>query len=390
MQNLLLLSKDTVIAKIINGVLEPLESARLPLFLQRTGDVRAWLESRAIDSHRTHSRLLKKVLRLEHKDNLSTVLSVNAATITDNYWVRPIEDTATRYADIRFEKNLFDNLALTGDINSFDQPPSRTPELTNIGSFEKCWRLISRSVSSKPQTSDSLSGKNDLRAGSACWWMIKSGSQQELFSELLAYRLGTLLKLPVAYYEPAGDFIASRDFTDNGRFDFESAAGIIGDVSDYVKIYDALNAIDPAIAEQYVLMCYFDGLIYNADRHEHNFGVLRDSDTGKSLSLAPFFDHNIALVALGYPKNIKAENDLLIGDFTLLARHIGRPVQVRAFSRAEIQKIIRDIPFELPVTEAVPDPRKFVAEYLLNRQARLLEQNRDILHIRKSPKAREL
>jgi hypothetical protein len=33
------------------------------------------------------SRLLKKALRLDHRDDLATVLAVNAATITNNLWV---------------------------------------------------------------------------------------------------------------------------------------------------------------------------------------------------------------------------------------------------------------------------------------------------------------
>ena len=36
MQDLLLLSKDTPIAKIVNGAVEPIVPARLPLFLRNT------------------------------------------------------------------------------------------------------------------------------------------------------------------------------------------------------------------------------------------------------------------------------------------------------------------------------------------------------------------
>lgn len=66
------------------------------------GDIQAWLESRAVDGHRANSRLLKRALRLERKDDLTTVLAVNAATITDNYWVKPLDDEALRYDDVPF------------------------------------------------------------------------------------------------------------------------------------------------------------------------------------------------------------------------------------------------------------------------------------------------
>ncbi|MDR1158074.1 MAG: hypothetical protein LBK75_07170 [Oscillospiraceae bacterium] len=346
MQDLLLLSKDVPVASIIGEAPEPLLSSRLPLFLRRTGDARAWLESRAVDGHRTNSRLLKRALRLAHKDDLTAVLAVNAATITDNYWVRPLFDDSLRYEDIRFKMNLFDELALTGDVNAFDQPPDRTPELTNTGSFEKCWRLMD-----------------------GTWWMFKAGKQEELFSELLACRLGTLLGFPMAEYEPTGDFIRSRDFTDNARVDFEPARGIIEDESDYVKIYEAFRAVSETVASQYVPMCYFDGLIFNMDRHENNFGVLRDSDTGEVLSLAPFYDHNIALVARGYPH--RAPDDLLIRDFAALMEHIGAPLLLPRLTEEAALALTRNISFTPPATRAVPDPRAFAARYLVQRQAAL-------------------
>jgi hypothetical protein len=40
LQDLLLLSKDEPIARIVGGIVEPIVPARLPLFLQRTGDER--------------------------------------------------------------------------------------------------------------------------------------------------------------------------------------------------------------------------------------------------------------------------------------------------------------------------------------------------------------
>ncbi|MCL2151482.1 MAG: hypothetical protein FWH57_00740 [Oscillospiraceae bacterium] len=356
MLDLLLLSGDTAIAKIMDGHVTPIIPERLPLFLKRTGDARTWLESRAIDGHRTHSRLLKRALRLEHKDDLTTVLSVNAATITDNYWVKPITNTTLQYKDIRFKMNLFDKLALTGDVNSFDQPPSRTPEVTNTGSFEKCWRLENGE-----------------------WWMYKAGKQEELFSELLAFRVGKLLAFPMAQYQSSGDYIKSRDFTDNAHVDFEPAVGIIGDSSDYIKIFVTLLAIDPDVAEKYVLMCYFDGLIYNMDRHENNFGVLRDCNTGRVLSLAPFFDHNISLISNGYPSN--APKDVLITDFTRLMRHIAKPIRVRKISEREFLALAREIPFEPPSTESVPNPRQFTAKYLWQRQTALEEQNQGLIQL---------
>ena len=155
-----LMSEDRVIATVKNGEIVDYDDALLPLYLKRTKYMEGWLSSRAIDAHRTNSRLLKRALRLKTTDDAETALAVNAATVTDRYWFRPEGSTAC-WEDVRFKENYFDTIALRGDPTGFSHRPSRTPELTNTGSFEKCWRLID-----------------------GTWWMYKSGNNNEYFSEL--------------------------------------------------------------------------------------------------------------------------------------------------------------------------------------------------------------
>ena len=191
MQNITgtLMSEDRVIATVKNGVITDADERLLPLYLKRTGNIEGWLASRAIDSHRTNSRLLKRALRLRTADDIATALAVNAATVTDRYWFKP-NGSAAVYEDIRFKENYFAELALRGDPDSFSRKPSRTPELTNTGSFEKCWKLIDGE-----------------------WWMYKSGNKEEYFSELFICKLCEKLGLPTAHYELDGRYIRSKDFT---------------------------------------------------------------------------------------------------------------------------------------------------------------------------------
>ena len=184
MQNITgtLMSEDRVIATVKNGVLTDADERLLPLYLKRTGNIEGWLASRAIDSHRTNSRLLKRALRLRTTDDIATALAVNAATVTDRYWFKP-EGSSAVYEDIRFKENYFAELALRGDPDSFSRKPSRTPELTNTGSFEKCWKLIDGE-----------------------WWMYKSGNKEEYFSELFICKLCEKLGLPTAHYELDGRY----------------------------------------------------------------------------------------------------------------------------------------------------------------------------------------
>ena len=92
-----LLSGDIPIAEIQGGKVIPLDRS-LPLYLAAGGSLEDWLAGRAIDRCRPNSRILKKVLRL-----------------TDS------EDVAA------------------------------TPELVNIGSYEKCWRIESGNCCTKAE-----------------------------------------------------------------------------------------------------------------------------------------------------------------------------------------------------------------------------------------------
>lgn len=296
-----ILSKDTAVAKWQDNNLEVLNKDLLPLYLLKTGNVEKWLETRAIDCHRANSRLLKKALRLTEKDDVSTVLSVNAVTITDNYWIKPL-DSDLVYSDVRFDNDYFANLALTGNYDSFNRvansKTSKTPELTNIGSFEKCWKL---------------------KGGQ--WWMHKKANHDEMFSELFIYMLGIKLGFNMAEYERGNGVIKTKDFTNNATVNFEPAYSLLGDDEDYIKTLEMLKSFCPDAVGDYVRMLFLDTICANPDRHTFNYGVLRDADNGKVLGLAPNFDNNMALVSRGYPKNTTRKNDLLIKLFNELMEY---------------------------------------------------------------------
>lgn len=292
--NFEILSGDTVVAVWKNGKLTVKNEALLPLYLKRVKNAELWLETRAIDSHRANSRLLKKALRLAEKDDVSTVIHVNGATITDNYWIRPIGSDLT-YDDVKFTDDYFSNLALKGNYNSFNRAAnsrrSKTPELTNVGSFEKCWKL------------------RDGR-----WWMYKKATHDEIFSELFVYELGSALGMNMAVYERGDKCIKSLDFTDGASLNFEPASSFMGDNEDYSDVVKALSEICPDAIPDYIRLIFMDTICANPDRHTNNFGLLRDIDRGTFIGLAPNYDNNMALISRGYPSKPKS-GDMLISLF---------------------------------------------------------------------------
>lgn len=318
--NYYIMSDNTITAEWKDDKLVVINKALLPLFLQRISDLNMWLETRAIDSHRANSRLLKKALRLADRDDISTVIQVNAATITDNYWVKPIDSSLT-YEDVKFEDDYFSNLALKGNYDSFNKAAnskrSKTPELTNIGSFEKCWKL--------------RDGK---------WWMYKTANHDELFSELFISKLGKLLGMNMAVYERGNGYIKTLDFTDNASVNFEPASSFMGDNEDYMDVISKLTEICPAAIPDYVKMIFLDTIVANPDRHTNNFGLLRDVNNGNFIGLAPNFDNNMALISRGYPSKPK-QNDLLIKLFNeVLDNHPEYSSFIPSITEADVRKCI--------------------------------------------------
>ena len=317
-QNYEILSGDTLVAVWQNNTLTVQNESLLPLYLKRISNADLWLETRAIDSHRANSRLLKKALRLAEKDDISTVIHVYGATITDNYWIRPIGSDMT-YNDVRFNDDYFSTLALKGTYNSFNRAAnskrSKTPELTNTGSFEKCWKL--------------RDGK---------WWMYKRATHDEAFSELFICELGRVLGMNMATYERGDGCVKSLDFTDGASVNFEPASAFMGDNEEYPDVVKALQNLCPDAIPDYIRLLFMDTLCANPDRHTNNFGLLRDARTGEFIGLAPNYDNNMALISRGYPVKPKA-NDLLI---VLLNDLLDEYPEYRAYLPEVTEEIVRE------------------------------------------------
>lgn len=345
-----IMSEDTVTATVKNGEITEYNEKLVPLYLKRTKDVEGWLASRAIDQHRTNSRLLKKALRLRTADDAQTALAVNAATVTDRYWFRPEGSTAC-YEDIRFKENYFDSLALRGDPDGFSHKPSRTPELTNTGSFEKCWRLI------------------DGR-----WWMYKSGNQNEYFSELFICRLAEKLGFPVAHYEMDNGYIRTRDFTNGARLNFEPLSSLMDNNDDYSDCFAAVSERSKELAKQYLQIVWLDTVCYNMDRHTGNLGFLRDIKSGEIVSMAPNYDNNIALISRGYPKDASRKSDGLIRLFREFlsenneARQMYTEISLPQITEEIIEECLNEVPIEAD--------REYIKAFVLNGQAEI----RDIIY----------
>lgn len=311
-----LMGGNTPVAQIREGEISRiLEPDLLPFHFLYAEDpsLHSWLRHRCLDTGRTNTRFLLRELDLEQADPIQIVLSVNGAAITDHFWIQDSGCHGT-YEQIRFHQDLLAKTALLGSSAGITLPAGyRCAELTNTGRFEKCWHLEN--------------GR---------WWLYKRGFPEHTFSELAVQAIGNYLGLSMASYELANraeisavlncrapaslSAVKTPDFT-SGTLNFEPAAGLGCRKGDAVKNEQLLRHLSPAIADSYRGMVLLDALVFNADRHPYNFGVLRDQATGLPLALAPIFDHNLSLSAAlaDYDRFAAGETDSLYLDWCRLA-----------------------------------------------------------------------
>lgn len=267
-------------------------------------------------------------------------MRVNGSTITDTYWVLQDDEELT-YEKVRFCQNEFDQLALLGDPDSFNRAnqsgllDSRTPELTNIGSFEKCWR------------------REDGH-----WWLYKQGNDLEIFTELFIYELGKILGFDMAHCVAWEKGIKSRDFTDGANINYEPARSLVGDEVDYVFNYNRIKELKPVMTKAYLDILFLDTICFNMDRHTENYGFLRDPKTGEFLKMAPNFDNNIALISRGYPSDLERKNDLFIHDFLELLSVEKIDYQMPVLAKEQIREAMRRV--------AVEVDEDFIVSFILN------------------------
>lgn len=255
-------------------------------------DLDFWLKGRYIDVHRSHSRRLFKALRLKTDADLCDIIDIgHGVSITDNWWIKRKSDTASEYKTLKEFNEEISNIAFYGSpINDFNI--KGYTELGTVGSYEKTWKFINGS-----------------------WYIMKQGNKAELVSEYFAYSFLKEMNVPVAEYSILHsstamgfeqDYIISKDFTDNARYDFEPFCNYFNDNEEYDYIIPRLKQLETdnncsGLAAQYVEMCLYDALLFNVDRHNQNAGFLRDSSSGRIVSLAPCYDYNLAMAATKTP-----------------------------------------------------------------------------------------
>lgn len=341
---------DEEVASFESGKLVWVDESRAPLALKRTGSLLAWLSSRTADDSRPNVRKLKIHLGAEGKDGVSISLINRSRTLTDGYWFKP-KRSKTKFKDVAFNSDAFFSMALNGKLTNPDAKASLTPELTSLGSYEKGWKIIDGE-----------------------WWLYKKGNPMELFSEWFASELAVAIGVPSVFYVVEGDTIRSKNFAT--YYNLELMSGLTGEDDTYQKVFKALSAYGEEICRQYLLLMWFDCLVYNVDRHTENMGLLRDPMSGAVVSLAPNFDDNMCLLAALAELPEQRNHDGMINLFRSYLSSSEKPASIYRgmklpdFDESLILKILEGSKFKID--------KQRIVRFLLEGKAVLAKLQREI------------
>ena len=257
----------------------PSRPALLPMQLLRASaeGFTAWLRERAIDLNNLHHRELMHRL-LGSRDKTTLALRTHMFSISDTFTCFEEGEFIPRQALCDpDEQNAASDFILISSDTSLRRLSGATPNASTDGSFTKTWRY----------------------EGDA-WWLYKLQSTAATRAEVAISQTLRDCGWAAAEYAYAGRYrkrVRSKSFLQPGEFfePYDSFRFRFDDPSDDDgAILGNFASLGPDFERDWrrILLC--DALFFNTDRHMRNFGVIRDSHTGKVLRLAPNFDNNQA------------------------------------------------------------------------------------------------
>ena len=243
------MSGDRVVASIENDMVTVIDKQRCPYFLMNISNIEVWLEDRAFDTTRGHSRSLRRVSNLTAKTDAEIALHFYGATITDNYWIKFTENYNLSYEDVRFKTDQLFQLALSGAASDLNHKPEdiKSPQFTVSGCLEKGWKL-----------------ENDK------WYLYKRSNSIEQFNELFTAAVSKALEIDTVIYEATTSGVRSASFASG--YNFEDMKGIIGErYAEYDYVYDTIkNTFGPEAALDYIKLIYADAVCCTSDTYDIN------------------------------------------------------------------------------------------------------------------------
>ena len=249
-----------------------------------------WWIDRSIPASRSGVR---KALEMMNLPNTKVLLTrCFGLSLSDQYWIKPqsrdISWESVNFFDHDFSEDIGD--VLWGKPLDKDDFDYHSPDNTSDGCLKKRWKIID---------------------GKRC--LLKSGSApflQQPFNEVIASVVMDRLNVPhipytVVFDDDGEPYSICEDFVTRDT-ELVSAWRVMQTMKkdnstsvyrhylnccEMLGVKDIVHAMDQMIVVDYI--------IANEDRHQNNFGLVRDANTLEWLSPAPVFDSGSSL---GYDK----------------------------------------------------------------------------------------
>ena len=257
----------------------------------------SFINSRIIPKNRAFACDILRSYNLTLNDKKGVIDVSKGLSLTDDYWI--VQDE-----NLDFNKyNLFDNefsdvlslVAFTG-YSSKVKGLLSSPELSTNGMLPKTWRRINNQVL--------------LYKGSTSYLgAINTG--MEPYSEYYASQVANALGYNHVKYNLdmwKGQIVSICPLFTSKDISFVPIGlivknGGIKSVFSYIK--------ELGFEKDLSNLLLFDAITANQDRHFGNFGLLRENDTGKYISLAPIFDNGESLLSKALPSDFDTDDTFL-------------------------------------------------------------------------------
>lgn len=244
-----------------------------------------WWRGRAIPASRQGIRRAMQELEVFSPQNLLD--KCFGLSLSDQYWICPANQPLS-WSDINFFTNSFsDDVGniLFGKSVSSNRISLLSPDNTSDGWLKKKWSI--------------MNGKRCLiKGGSGALWQEP---YNEVFASILMKRLGIehvsyTLSIQDGYpYSVCEDFITPQTELVSAWYIMQThkKENHVSVYQHYVNCCKELGIPDVVPALDRMLVA--DYLLVNEDRHQNNFGAVRNAETLEWIGAAPLFDSGTSL-----------------------------------------------------------------------------------------------
>lgn len=297
--NYYLMHKDNKVCSldidIFTGIIKDykvLEKELFPVYIDNIIAMNDWWTNRAIP--KTRANIINIIRRLNIFTPESLMVRNLALNLSDCYWVKEI-GSALKYKEVNFYENDFEKLDLSSVYSNkyTKEHLEKSPTSSLNGQMPKYW-VIRKGKRVLVKNAIDIIGRHQ------CLNEVFISSLHKRLKEYdtVSYSLITLNKEVKAVscpcftdinkeYIPLAYLIKREQITTNDINKLRN------------NIYKALEEIGISYHKAERFFSYLhttDFIVSNTDRHLNNYGILRDTNTLKTIGFAPIFDNGNSLL----------------------------------------------------------------------------------------------